>query len=105
MPRTPTPGNHPYWKRCADAGETHLVIGHEMLGQVVEVGTDVTVVQPNDYAVFTVRRGCGHCAACAMNRSDMCYSGDVTAVAATGSAARVCIQPITDTTTLAPASL
>ncbi len=62
----------------APAGKPRLVIGHEMLGQVVEVGASVTTVRPGDYAVFTVRRGCGHCPACAMNRSDMCYSGDYT---------------------------
>ena len=31
--------------------------------------------KPGDYAVFTVRRGCGQCRSCAMNRSDMCQTG------------------------------
>jgi glucose 1-dehydrogenase len=53
-----------------------LVIGHEMLGQVVETGKAVSRVQPGDYAVFTVRRGCGKCTPCGMNRSDMCQTGD-----------------------------
>ncbi len=57
-------------------GEKDLVLGHEMFGQVVEVGPKVSAVKPGDYAVFTVRRGCGHCAPCAMNHSDMCYTGD-----------------------------
>ena len=60
----------------APPGKTELVIGHEMLGQVVAVGSAVRAVQPGDYAVLSVRRGCGHCPACAVNRSDMCYSGD-----------------------------
>jgi threonine dehydrogenase-like Zn-dependent dehydrogenase len=59
----------------APAGQTELVIGHEMFGQVVEVGSAVKRVQPGDFAVFTVRRGCGKCLPCAMNRSDMCLSG------------------------------
>jgi threonine dehydrogenase-like Zn-dependent dehydrogenase len=62
----------------APRGKTDLVIGHEMLGQVVEVGSGIHAVQPGDYAVFSVRRDCGHCPACAVNRSDMCYSGDYT---------------------------
>ncbi len=62
----------------APAGQRELVIGHEMLGQVIEVGSAVKKVRPGDRALFTVRRGCGHCPACAMNRSDMCYSGDYT---------------------------
>ena len=59
----------------APDGETELVIGHEMLGQVVSVGSAVTRVKPGDYAVFTVRRGCGECACCTMNRADMCQTG------------------------------
>jgi glucose 1-dehydrogenase len=53
-----------------------LVIGHEMIGRVVEVGQAVTRVKPADLAVFTVRRGCGRCLPCAMNRSDMCRTGE-----------------------------
>lgn len=60
----------------APDGKADLVIGHEMLGQVVEVGNAVTRVQPDDFAVFTVRRGCGRCLPCAMNRPDMCRTGD-----------------------------
>ncbi len=58
------------------SGQTELVIGHEMFGRVVEVGQAVKTVRRDDYAVFTVRRECGHCPACDVSRSDMCYSGD-----------------------------
>ena len=54
---------------------TDLVLGHEMFGQVVETGRAVKQVKVGDYAVFTVRRGCGKCRPCAMNRSDMCQTG------------------------------
>ena len=57
-------------------GQTGLVIGHEMFGQVVGTGKAVTRVGVGDLAVFTVRRGCGKCLACLMNRSDMCQSGE-----------------------------
>ena len=60
----------------APTGQNELVIGHEMFGQVVAVGKAVTRVKPKDYAVFTVRRGCGKCLPCAMNRSDMCQTGE-----------------------------
>ena len=52
-----------------------LVIGHEMLGQVVETGRAVTRVKPDDYAIFTVRRGCETCLPCRMLRPDMCRTG------------------------------
>jgi threonine dehydrogenase-like Zn-dependent dehydrogenase len=54
---------------------SELVIGHEMLGKVTETGSAVRTVKPGDLAVFTVRRGCGECAPCRMNRSDMCLTG------------------------------
>jgi glucose 1-dehydrogenase len=58
------------------AGRDELVIGHEMLGRVVEIGKSVTRVAVGDVAVFTVRRGCGKCLSCLMNRSDMCQTGE-----------------------------
>ena len=59
----------------APDGQKELVIGHEMFGQVVGTGSSVTRVKAGDHAVFTVRRGCGECASCLMNRSDMCQTG------------------------------
>ncbi|HEX3799077.1 MAG TPA: glucose 1-dehydrogenase [Verrucomicrobiae bacterium] len=65
--------------RCKPpAGQTELVIGHEMFGQVVEIGSAVVRVNVGDYAVFTVRRGCGKCVPCEMNRPDMCHTGEFT---------------------------
>lgn len=63
-------------RAAAPKGQHELVIGHEMLGQVVEVGPAVSRVKAGDYAVFTVRRGCGHCLPCTMNRPDMCHTGE-----------------------------
>jgi glucose 1-dehydrogenase len=62
----------------APPGRNELVIGHEMLGQVIATGSAVRRVKPGDFAVLSVRRGCSHCEACANNRSDMCYSGNYT---------------------------
>jgi threonine dehydrogenase-like Zn-dependent dehydrogenase len=59
----------------APEGQKELVIGHEMFGQVVSIGSSVTRVKAGDYAVFTVRRGCDECAPCRMGRSDMCQTG------------------------------
>ncbi len=63
-------------RALAPGGEKELVIGHEILGQVVETGPRVTRVSRGDYVVLTVRRGCGRCLPCAMNRSDMCQTGN-----------------------------
>lgn len=63
----------------APEGSPALIIGHEMFGQVVQTGKEVTTVQPGDYGVFTVRRGCNKgLACCERNRSDMCFTGEYT---------------------------
>jgi threonine dehydrogenase-like Zn-dependent dehydrogenase len=62
------------------AGSEYLVIGHESLGEIVEVGAQVTNLRIGDLAVLTVRRPCPHpnCFACRSGRQDFCYTGDYT---------------------------
>ncbi len=55
---------------------TELVIGHEMLGRIVETGSEVTGLHKGDHVVLTVRRPCGHCGPCLSNRPDLCRSGE-----------------------------
>jgi len=60
------------------AGVSHLVIGHESLSRVEEVGPGVTKVRPGDLVVTMVRRPCvhAHCGACTQGRQDFCFTGD-----------------------------
>ena len=60
----------------APAGEKKLIIGHEVLAEVVECGGSVTHLKKGDLVAVTVRRGCGHCNPCLMNRSDYCLDSD-----------------------------
>ncbi len=59
------------------AGEPYLVIGHESLGEVVEVGKAVTGIKAGDLIVTTVRRPCGRpeCRPCQHQRPDFCRTG------------------------------
>lgn len=59
-------------------GSEYLIIGHESLGEVVEVGAAVSRVEPGDLVVPMVRRPCPHadCLACRSDRQDFCYTGD-----------------------------
>lgn len=61
-------------------GSEYLVIGHESLGEVIEIGPEVTNVRVGDLAVMSVRRPCAHagCIACRSGRQDFCYTGDFT---------------------------
>ena len=58
----------------------YLIIGHESLGEVVEVGTEVSRVAIGDLVVLMVRRPCHHenCFACRNDRQDFCFTGDFT---------------------------
>ncbi len=60
------------------AGSPYLVIGHESLGEVVEVGGAASRVKPGDLVVTMVRRPCPHpeCPACRAGRQDFCTTGD-----------------------------
>jgi threonine dehydrogenase-like Zn-dependent dehydrogenase len=59
-------------------GYDYLVIGHESLGEVVEIGSAVTRVKVGDLVVPMVRRPCPHsdCVACTSGRQDFCFTGD-----------------------------
>jgi len=61
-------------KDVAD-GQAGLVLGHEMLGVVEDAGSGVTSLAKGDFVTMTIRRGCGQCAPCNHNQSDMCMTG------------------------------
>jgi glucose 1-dehydrogenase len=59
-------------------GSDYLVLGHECLGEILEVGPEVRDFKPGDLAIPMVRRPCDHpeCVACRAGRQDFCYTGD-----------------------------
>ena len=61
-------------------GSEYLVLGHEALGEVTEVGPGVTQFRTGDLVVPTVRRPCphSHCPSCQEARQDFCFTGDFT---------------------------
>lgn len=61
-------------------GSDYLIIGHESLSEVVDVGPQVSKVKVGDLVVMTVRRPCPDpsCVACRAGRQDFCYTGDYT---------------------------
>jgi threonine dehydrogenase-like Zn-dependent dehydrogenase len=60
----------------APRGEEFLILGHENLGVVADVGKKVEGFQPGDLVVATVRRPCGECLNCRHGENDMCSSGN-----------------------------
>jgi threonine dehydrogenase-like Zn-dependent dehydrogenase len=61
------------------SGSEHLVIGHESLGEVVQIGPEVSGLRTGDLVVPMVRRPCRHehCRACRAGRQDFCFTGDI----------------------------
>ena len=59
----------------APPGEDDLILGHELLGVVAESGEGFA---EGDLVTATVRRSCGHCAACEEGSPDACDTGEYT---------------------------
>jgi len=61
-------------------GSKYLIIGHEALGEVVEVGAEVKGLEPGDLVVPRVRRPCprAECRPCRAGRPDFCLTGAYT---------------------------
>ncbi len=62
------------------AGSPYLVLGHETVGEVIEVGPEVKNFKAGDLAIPTVRRPCTHpeCFPCRSGRPDFCITLDYT---------------------------
>ena len=48
------------------------VVGHEVTGEVVETGTDVTTLKVGDHVVVEPISYCGECYACRKGRPNVC---------------------------------
>lgn len=49
-------------------------IGHEMIGEVIEVGDAVTRIQPGMRAIVSAQINCGHCRKCRLGLTGRCES-------------------------------
>jgi threonine dehydrogenase-like Zn-dependent dehydrogenase len=60
------------------AGSERLVLGHEALGEVVDVGPSVRSLKRGDLVAVMVRRPCrvDRCVACRAGRQDFCITGE-----------------------------
>jgi L-iditol 2-dehydrogenase len=63
-------GTHPYRK-------APVILGHEVAGDVIEVGTDVTGFQPGDRVIVDPQWTCGECDYCRQNMPNLCLQKHV----------------------------
>ncbi len=57
-------------------GFDYLVLGHEGLARVEELGEEKSSLKEGDLVVPVVRRGCGKCLNCKIGRQDFCETGE-----------------------------
>ncbi len=60
-----------HWEKPDEHLHNHIV-GHELAGEVVEVGAAVTRFSPGDRVVVETVLGCGHCEWCRARRYNLC---------------------------------
>jgi threonine dehydrogenase-like Zn-dependent dehydrogenase len=53
------------------------ILGHEPMGEVLEVGDDVTQIRPGDRIVVPFQMSCGHCFMCAAQLYSQCETTQV----------------------------
>ena len=60
------------------SGSDYLVLGHEAMGEVVEVGSEVNNLKVGDFVVPSVRRPCADpcCQPCRADLQDFCSTGE-----------------------------
>ncbi|MBL3531724.1 zinc-dependent alcohol dehydrogenase family protein [Companilactobacillus zhachilii] len=57
-------GSDLWWYRGISKREAGSTVGHEAIGIVESVGSEVTDVKVGDFVIAPFTHGCGHCAAC-----------------------------------------
>lgn len=57
-------GSDLWWYRGISQRKSGSLVGHEAIGIVEAVGSDVKNVKPGDFVIAPFTHGCGHCAAC-----------------------------------------
>jgi len=69
-----------------------VVPGHETAGQVIAIGSEVTMHAPGDRVVIYQRRFCGRCRSCLRGRQDLCRALGAPAVDTEGGYAEfICV--------------
>jgi threonine 3-dehydrogenase len=69
------------------------IIGHEMCGEVVEIGSDVTLVKTGDYVAAESHLTCGVCFQCRTGQAHVCKNYRILGVDRDGSFAEYVVLP------------
>jgi threonine 3-dehydrogenase len=75
---------------------TPLVVGHEFVGTVLEIGSNVTDLQPGDLVSGEGHVICGHCRHCRAGRWNLCANSVGLGVGRDGAFAEQVVLPVTN---------
>jgi L-iditol 2-dehydrogenase len=80
----------------AFGGATPRILGHEVAGQVVEVGSAVTALTPGDHVALQPTVYCGHCPSCKKGNWHLCPNRSFVGLDADGGFAEFMVVPDTN---------
>lgn len=69
-------GSDLWWYRGIAKRESGSTVGHEAIGIVESVGSDVKDIKVGDFVIAPFTHGCGHCAACLAGFDGDCLNKD-----------------------------
>lgn len=77
------------------SAEVHppIVLGHELAGEVDEVGTEVSILQKGDRVSIDPNIYCGTCEYCRSNRAHLCHHLQAVGVTRDGGMGEYCVVP------------
>ena len=67
-------GSDQHMVRGRTTAPPNLVLGHEILGEVVETGPDVEFIHEGDFVSVPFNLACGRCSNCIEGRSGVCLT-------------------------------
>lgn len=68
-------GSDLWWYRGISHRDPNSLAGHEAIGVVDEVGSDLKNIKKGDFVIVPFTHGCGHCAACLAGFDGDCLNG------------------------------
>jgi threonine 3-dehydrogenase len=69
------------------------IIGHEFVGEIVEVGREVKAVRAGDYVTAETHIACGHCITCRTGQAHICLNLEILGIDRDGSFAEYIVIP------------
>jgi len=67
---------HMFRGRTSVNAADQLILGHEITGEIVEMGADVTQFHVGDYVSVPFNIGCGRCINCKERKTSICLNGN-----------------------------